>query len=112
MVEIVKCILKVVCCSHWMACFWCLQAHMNAGGPLGDLSSPNPIQSWLGEEGYCQIDPSDPVGYVCDQWGDIYTAVVYWSVMTITSTAMTLALSALPLSSLGAQPQARSDSFP
>jgi hypothetical protein len=85
MVEIIKCILKVVCCSHWMACVWCLQAHMNTGGPLGDLTSAEPVTTWLGVLGYCKEDLSDPMGYVCDNWSDIYTAAIYYSVMTITS---------------------------
>ena len=85
MVEIFKCILKVIFCSHWMACAWCLQAHMTHGGPLGDLSSDNPIASWLGEEGYCVADASTTNGYRCDAWSDIYAGAVYWSVMTITS---------------------------
>lgn len=85
LVEIIKCVVGVVCVSHWVACSWVLQAYVGGPTPLGDLSSDKPIASWLGDSGYCRVNLELEGGYECDEPGTIYAAALYWSVMTVTS---------------------------
>jgi len=77
MLSIIRCMIGVLLTSHWMACVWILQAH------LAPTSGPMP--SWMGEKGYCVDDLSVPSGFKCDDAATLYTASLYFSVMTITS---------------------------
>jgi len=76
MLAIIRCMIGVLLTSHWMACVWILQAH---------LAGTSPMLSWMGEKGYCVDDASVSAGYRCDDAPTLYTASLYFSVMTITS---------------------------
>ena len=73
--SIAKSLLNVVLLSHWFACIWGLQV------ALGDKQG-----SWVESFGYCEPSPDRPDGYDCPGGAmSIYSASVYWAVMTITS---------------------------
>jgi hypothetical protein len=93
MLELLKCLMAVVFCTHWMACIWVIQA---------SLVSPTVLDSWLGTYAYCEartvdVDgtyspcPTDRVcrldtpGVSCEHHGSIYAASLYWAIATIVS---------------------------
>ena len=93
--ELSKCLLAMFIVAHWFGCLWTLQA---------SLLSTSVLDSWLGTNGYCEPLPLPPSpaagvaspcpvgrschaepGVACRDEGTIYSASVYWAVMTITS---------------------------
>ena len=90
LLEITKCLVAMLVTSHWFGCFWTLQA---------GLLSDSLLSSWLGAAGYCEARAADPLvvcppgwvcasdnpGIACLPAGNLYSASVYWAVMTITS---------------------------
>ncbi|KAL1503237.1 hypothetical protein AB1Y20_011293 [Prymnesium parvum] len=77
---IFKCVVQVVFVSHFMACIWCLQATMQ----------DDRMHTWLGVLGYCEPAVDDTGRVILDEFDcrdapGIYSAAIYWSVMTITS---------------------------
>ena len=97
-ISIFKCILMVCITAHWTACIWILQ---------GFMASETPMPSWLGDDGYCTLNAKPPAegvsaapddtssaaavasttaaSYVCQPPASLYTASLYFAVMTITS---------------------------
>ena len=74
--SITKCLVGVCIASHWMACIWILQAHLGAATPM---------PSWLGNNGYCVESSKHSSGYVCAAPDAIYSASLYFCMMTVTS---------------------------
>lgn len=107
LIKILNSVVGVVVFSHWMACAWVLQAFVVADTPLGQSAAtradtralPYPSldlaalpegepPSWLGENGYCwasAANSSSAAGYECLPHPAVYSAALYWAVMTITT---------------------------
>lgn len=75
--------LTIVLLAHWMACVWILQA----------IVAYDPGDTWLGAKGYCELETSNAapndlladIPTLCVDTWLIYSASLYWAVMTITS---------------------------
>jgi hypothetical protein len=73
-----KCIVGMLLLSHWFACIWALQTSF----------ASSKLDTWLGNnEVYCFASTSEATvdGVECLAPPVIYTASVYWAVMSITS---------------------------
>ena len=62
--------------SHWYACLWILQTNFTASSVL---------DTWLGAVSLCWADAGSTSGVTCSPIDEIYSASLYWSMMTITS---------------------------
>ena len=88
-----KCVVGIVLTSHWFACLWSLQT-IFFDGPVGMVhvlgtSPPQWVDTWKGHLNYCtQSGPRNEHGTIptecIDPWA-IYSASIYWAIMTITS---------------------------
>ena len=83
----IKLLLMLIICSHWMACLWIMSATLQK-----DLSTAEtPPYTWLdalAESYFCDADGCDedePSDHLSHNGRDKYFAAVYWSVTTITS---------------------------
>ena len=61
--------------SHWFACIWGLQAGF----------APSKLDTWMAVDSYCFANSTVPSGVECQGSGTLYSAAIYWAVMTITS---------------------------
>ena len=82
---LIKSLVLVCIGAHWFACTWAIQA-----GLLFD----SPLETWMGYQGYCvpvnisllpESTQEDHAGYECADAWVMYTASLYFAVMTITS---------------------------
>ena len=60
--------------AHWFACAWAIQT--------GFFDSP--LETWMGEQGYC-VPADNEEGYACVPPWDMYSASIYFAMMSITS---------------------------
>ena len=91
--ELTKCLIAVLLCTHWFASLWTLQA---------TIVSQSVLDSWLGNYEYCvaaqpassSIGFDCPAGFVCSKDdpgvacmppGALYGASIYWAIATIVS---------------------------
>ena len=90
--SVMNALFQVILCSHWTACIWAVQASF-----ADDLS-----ETWLIDKGYCVRDADfgarelnskyvggtafdQPGVYSCVPASSLYSAALYFAVMTITS---------------------------
>ena len=89
--SVLQAAVGVILCAHWSACVWTMQV-----GFSNDLTT-----TWVVDKGYCVSSadgdqgihetlfrggtPFDGIGgYRCVSGGSLYSAALYWAIMTIT----------------------------
>jgi potassium voltage-gated channel Eag-related subfamily H protein 7 len=71
---LVRSMVLVCVGAHWFACAWAIQT--------GFFDSP--LETWMGEQGYC-VPADNEEGYACVPPWDMYSASIYFAMMSITS---------------------------